>query len=105
MENNFIGQKELGQFVDRLAAQKTPGQPLTDEVRTKIIQDLDERVDNAVLGSLNSAQLKELDAILTNNGSETDVQNFFVNAGIDIEQEITTVLKDFSAEFLGGENA
>lgn len=105
MEDDFIRQQELGRFVDKLIEKKSPGQPVANEVKIRAIQDLDERITNAVLGDLNTEQLQELDALVNSDGSESTIQAFFDNAGIDTKQKIAEAMETFSAEFLGGENA
>ena len=105
MENTFIGQAELTQFIDKLAEQKAPGQPITSEEREHAVQVLDERITNAILGDLTVTQLQELDAVLRYNGSESTIENFFNNAGINVKQKVADTMKNFSMEFLGGGNA
>ena len=98
-------QEELGRFIDKLIEKKSPNQPITSEARAQAIQALDDRITDAVLGSLNTEQLQELDALVSSDGSESTIQAFFDNAGIDTKQKIAEAMETFSAEFLGGENA
>lgn len=105
MEDDFIRQQELGRFVDKLIEKKSPGQPVANETKIRAIQDLDERITNAVLGDLSTEQLQELDTIISSDGSDSAIQTFFDNAGIDAKQKVAEAMEIFSAEFLGGKNA
>ncbi len=106
MENYLVERETLGKFVDNLIAKKH--QPIgdLDSLRRQSIKQLDDQIGKAVFGSLTKNQLDELNIML--DQGETDArafQDFFKNAGVNLEQVITTVMQRFSQNFLGGENA
>ena len=100
MDNYLIEHKTLSELVDALLSKKYPGQSVEslNEIREKAIKDLDDKISADLFGALDKSQLAELDKLL-------DAQEYFKNAGINLEQRISQSMQDFSTEFLGGENA
>ena len=108
MDNYLIEHKTLSELVDALLSKKYPGQSIENlgDIREKSIKDLDDKISSDLFGKLNQSQLAELDKLLDSENSDPQVfQNYFKNAGIDLEQQISKSMQDFSAEFLGGKNA
>jgi len=107
MENNYIEHEVLGNFVDKLLAQKYPGQPLENfkDFREKSIESISNAIDRAVYGSLNREQFTEINELLNRGEENPEVfSNFFKKCGIDPEQKTTEVLNSFKTQFLGGSN-
>ena len=106
MENYLIERETLAEFVDSLIAKKTQPIENRDTLREESIKKLDDRISQAVFGSLTKIQLDEINIIL--DQEETDdqaFQDFFNRAGVNLEEIITKTMQDFGKEFLGGENA
>lgn len=107
MENNYIEHEVLGNFVDKLIAQKYPDQPLENfaDFREKSIASIDKAIDKAIFGSLNREQLAEINEILDRGEENPQVfGDFFKKCGVDTEQKTTEVLENFKTQFLGGSN-
>ena len=108
MDNYLIDRETLGQFVDELMRRRplpanTPEE--LNSLREQNIKALDDEIAVAIFGSLNKAQLQEFNQILDRNEENPEVfQNFFQNAGMNLEEIITDTMKRFSMEFLGGSN-
>lgn len=107
MENYLVGRETLGKFVDQLIAQKYPNEPQgsLEDLREESIKKLDDQIGDAIFGSLDDAQLDEIDAMFDREeNNPTAFQIFFKNAGLNLEEVITDTMSKFSQEFLGGEN-
>ena len=108
MDNYLIDRETLGQFVDELMRRRplpanTPEE--LNSLREQNIKALDDEIAMAIFGSLNKAQLQEFNQILDRNEENPEVfQNFFQNAGMNLEEIITDTMKRFGVEFLGGSN-
>ena len=106
MENYLIERETLAEFVDSLIAKKN--QPIENlaALRKESIKKLDDRIGQAIFGSLTKSQLDEINTILDRNETDDQTfQDFFNRAGVNLEKVITKTMQDFSREFLGGENA
>ena len=108
MENNLNDRETLGQFVDALLAQKYPGQPAKSfaNEREAVIKGLDDEIASAVFGGFTPEQLNEIGYLMNNpQTSETELSDYFKNAGINLDQKIAEAMRSFSVRFLGGNNA
>lgn len=109
MDNYLLDYETLGKFVDEIM--KTSPMPVNDTeelkaLREENIKKLDDKISTAIFGSLNDEQLDQINNILDNDdGSQEVYENFFKEAGIDVQQVITKAVQDFSAEITGGQNA
>ena len=110
MDNTLIDRETLGQFVDELIKK----QPLPAEsaenlnsLREESIKTLDDRICDAIFGRLTKEQNEAFIDIVNAdaNAPEEVFQNFFQNAGLNLEEIITNTMKEFATEFLGGQNA
>lgn len=108
MDNYLIDREALSQFVDELMKQKpmpvdTPEQLTT--LRENAIKDLDDRIGLAIFGSLPEEQLDQINQLLDDSGSSPEAfQEFFNNAGLDLQKIISNTMTTFGKEFLGGQN-
>ena len=108
MENYFADRETLGQFIDDLIATKYPGHPteIYSHLRDRSIRELDERIMDAIIGSLDDAAQGQLEALLDQGEQSAAVfQDFFKTNHINLEEIITATLGDFQDEFLRRENA
>ena len=108
MDNYLIDREALGQFVDELMKKKplpanTPEELTT--LREQTIKSLDDKIGMAIFGSLTTPQLEEFNQILDRGEATPEVfQNFFQNAGVDLQKTIGDTIDAFSKQFLGGQN-
>lgn len=108
MDNYLVERETLSKLVDALLSKKYPDQSIEslNNIREENIKKLDDKISVDLFGSFTDAQLAELDRLLDASESDPQVfQDFFKNAGIDLEQRISKSMEEFSKEFLGGENA
>ncbi len=107
MDNYLLDYETLGGFVDELMKSKPIPAQDTKELnvlREQNIKKLDDKITNAVFGSLNDDQLRQINELLDKDDSTPDTYtNFFTNAGINLENIIATAMQDFKTELLGGE--
>lgn len=108
MDNYLIDQETLGKFVDELFKKKPMPTSNAEELnylRTREIAKLDDRISDAIFGSLNDAELDEINQMFDRDEESPDVfRNFFKNAGVDVEQTITKTMEAYANEYLGGQN-
>ena len=107
MEQFLIERDTLVKIIDALLSQKYPDEPPAniDEIREDSIHKLDNQIGTQVFSSLNEKQLKEINNLLDDQEKDPAVfQNFFQNAGVNLEQKITEAIQGFSQEFLGGKD-
>lgn len=108
MDNYLMDRETLGQFVDELI--KTKALPVDDTAELEALREremkaLDDRVINEVFGRLSDEQAAELNQLLDREEESTEAfEEFFQNAGIDVEKIIEQTMQDFATEFLGGGN-
>lgn len=108
MDNYFTDYETLSKVVDQLISQKFPGQPQEqlESLRESSIQELDDQIGTAVIGSLSKEQLDEFNNLLDRDEEDPAIfREFFEKYGIDINAIITETTQSFSDKFLGGENA
>lgn len=106
MENYLIERETLAEFVDSLIARKTQPIENLDALREENIKKLDDRISQAVFGSLTKNQLDELNIMLDQDeDNDQTFQDFFNRAGVNLEKVVTDTMQNFGKEFLGGENA
>ena len=109
MDNYLIDREILEEFIDELIKQKPLPAENAEELNTlkeKSITALDDKISDAIFGSLSSAQLSEFNQLLDSDEDSPEVyQDFFEKAGIDLKNIIKGAMEDFGKNFLGGENA
>ena len=110
MNNYLIDREILGKFVDELIKNKAlpvaTAEGLND-LREQTIQDLDDRIADAIFGKFTEEQYTKFNQLLDDdNSTEEDYENFFNETGLNIEQITSDTMQQFATEFLkGGENA
>ena len=79
---------------------------IVNALREKNIKALDDQIAKAVFGSLTAPQLEEINKILDSGEENPEVfQEFFQNAGVDLQKITSETMTKFSEQFLGGQNA
>jgi hypothetical protein len=109
MDNYLLDYETLGGFVDSLMKAKPVPAQTPEELNTlreNNIKRLDDKITQAVFGSLNDSQLKELNVLLDQDDGTPEVyEKFFQDAGINIQRTIAGVMQSYKEEFLGGQYA
>ena len=109
MDNDYLIERgTLVELVDALLSKKYPnGLPENiDTIREENIKKLDDKITKDLFDSFTESQLTDFNKLLDKNESDPQAfRNFFKDANIDLEQQIEKSVREFSAEFLGGENA
>lgn len=110
MEDYLFDRETLGKFVDELIKKRPL--PIEDanelsNYREEQMRALDKHITNALFGSLDEAQIADLNQLLNQETENPDVfRNFFSEQKINVEQIITDAASSFSAEYLkGAQNA
>lgn len=108
MDNYFTDRETLERCVDELMKQKPLPAATAEELdtlRENAITSLDNKIGEAIFGSLHPEQLEKINQLFDNNEQSPEVfKQFFSDAGIDLQQVVDNAIADFSKEFLGGEN-
>ena len=109
MDNDYLIEREtLAKLVDALLSKKYPnGLPEnSDAIREENIQKLDNKIIKDLSRSFTKSQIADFNKLIDENESDPQVfRKFFKDTNIDLEQQIEESMREFSAEFLGGENA
>lgn len=110
MNDYLIDRETLGKFVDELIKNKALPVATTEDLndlREQTIRELDDQIANAVFGKFTNEQNEEFNRLLDDdNTTEEDFGNFFANIGFDLDQIISSTMKQFATDFLkGGQNA
>ena len=108
MDNYLIDRETLSQFVDELIKKKPLSVNSEEELtnlREEKIKALDDKINQAVFEQLSDEQLREVNELLDDeNTPQERFQEFFKNAGVDLEKVVADAVNSFSDEFLGGQN-
>lgn len=106
MEDYLIDRETLGQFIDELMKKRPLPVNSAEEIsnyREAQMHALDDRISQAIIGSLNQEQAETLDSLLDQEKENPDVfRDFFSNQGINVEQIITNTAESFGKEYLEG---
>lgn len=108
MEQYFTEHDTLAKAIDALISQKYQNQPPANlsEIREENIRKLDNKISLKIFGSLSDEQLQKISSLLDDQENDPTIfQKFFKDAGINLEQKTSEAIREFSNEFLGGENA
>ncbi len=95
----------LDEFVSQMMREKgaiTDNEQQNTELANQLKSQLDEVIDRAIIDALPEDKLPVLDDLLNRDASDTEIENFFVNAGADFEQAVQTAMEKFRAEYLDG---
>ena len=108
MDNYLIDRETLEKFVDELMKRKPVPVSSVEQLqgwREQKVQELDEKIGEAVFGTLDDQQLEEMNQMLDRNEESPEVfQEFFKKAGVNLENVISEAMQAFGAEYFGGEN-
>lgn len=103
MNNYLIDEEILEKIVEQIIAESKI-EKSADELasfKKEKMEELDDRIGMAVLGELNQQQLKEFDELLDGkDDSEEIFKEFFMTAGVDVEEKTKEVIMIFKEEFL-----
>ena len=106
MEDYLIDRETLGQFIDELMKRRTLPVNTAEELanyREAQMHALDDRISQAIIGSLNQEQAEALDGLLDQEKENPDVfDDFFKNNDINVERIIASTAESFGKEFLEG---
>ena len=109
MENYLIDRGTLEKFVDELMKKRTLPVETVEEMNSlkeEMIKNLDDRIGEAIFGSLNREQLDEVNRLMDQeDATEETFREFFEKTGLNIEEIVRNVAEKFSEEFIGGANA
>ena len=73
--------------------------------REEKMKELDDKVSEAVFGSLNEEQLTEVNRLVDNGElTEANLMGIFEKAGVNLDAVVKRVLQEFSEEVMGGKN-
>ena len=108
MEDYLIDRDTLEKFIDELLKEKPKTTNNVEEqnmVKEKMMQTLDDRINKAMLKSLNDEQLEELEQMLDRGDESPEAYSaLYKNAGVDLESLISKEMESFGEEYLGGKN-
>lgn len=103
MNNYLIDEEILEKIVEQIIAESKI-EKSADELasfKKEKMEELDDKIGIAVLGELNQQQLKEFDELLDGeDDSEEIFKDFFMTAGVDVEEKAKEVIMIFKEEFL-----
>lgn len=109
MENYLIDRGILEKFVDELMKKRTLPVDTVEEMNSlkeEMIKNLDDRIGEAIFGSLDGEQLDEVNRLMDQDDSTEDTfREFFERHGLNVEEIVRNVAEKFSEEFIGGANA
>lgn len=106
---NLSDERILQIFVNKMITEKTP-QGLDDGDRDKIsrvlIEQLNQRMEYALIAALPDDKLTELNNLLDNNDKDDAIDGVFDNSGVDFDAVSQQTLEAFRQEYLEhGDNA
>ncbi|MBR2709001.1 hypothetical protein IKE98_01570 [Candidatus Saccharibacteria bacterium] len=111
MDNYLLDRETLEKIVDGIMSAKEAEAPSSQNaeeksaLREEYIKQLDDKIATAVFSSLNNQQLQEIKQLFNREDSSPEsFEQFFKNAGINVEKIITDTAMDFKDEISGGIN-
>ncbi len=100
-QNNEGGQDGLDLFVSRLL--KAKGQQDEPSMHARLLEKLNDKIDNAILMALPGDRLDYLEQSIDDGTlTEDGVKSVLNNSGIDSEAVITDALEEFRDDYLTG---
>ena len=109
MDNYLLDPEPLEQFIDGLMKQRPLPVSTPEEIkafREEKVKELDDKIGMAIFTSLTSEQLDNLNQNLNQGSNITPefFQNFFRDAGLDLQKIIADTMTSFGKQFLGDQN-
>ncbi len=101
-ETKLNDEKVLRMFVDRLIAEKG-GESLEakqkETLQGELLEELDERIQQAMVRALPDAKLMELEKLLDAEAPDEEIESFFSGAGVDFNPALKKVMSDFQNDY------
>ena len=105
MDDYLLDRDALGRFVDELMKQKPLDVESPEElnrIREAKMAELDQRVGDAIFGSLSDEQLDQINKLMDADVDSDAYQKFFEDNNVDISKIMEETFRSFGNEFLGG---
>lgn len=104
-ENKLDDEKVLRMFVDKLIADKggdTLDAKQKETLQGELFEELDSRVQKAMIRALPDEKLVELDKLLDADASDEEIGAIFGNSGVDFGPAVRKVMSDFRNDYFTG---
>ena len=95
--------QNLDEFAEKLMADK--GISLSPEEKSKLKDEINGKINQAVLEHLSDEQLQKLSELVKDPSFDSaKMDEFIAGTGINIDEIVEKASNDFRNEYLGGEN-
>lgn len=101
-ENKLNDEKVLAMFVDRLIADKggdTLDAKQKETLQRELLEELDERIQQAMIRALPDAKLMELEKLLDEDAPDEEIEGFFKGADADFDPAIRKAMDEFRTDY------
>lgn len=101
-ENKLNDEKVLAMFVDRLIADKggdTLDAKQKETLQKELLEELDERIQQAMIRALPDAKLMELEKLLDEDAPDEEIEGFFKGADADFDPAIRKAMDEFRTDY------
>lgn len=101
-ENKLNDEKVLAMFVDRLIADKggdTLDAKQKETLQRELLEELDERIQQAMIRALPDAKLMELEKLLDEDALDEEIEGFFKGADADFDPAIRKAMDEFRTDY------
>lgn len=101
-ENKLDDEKVLRMFVDRLIADKggdTLDVKQKEILQKELLEELDERIQQAMIRALPDAKLMELEKLLDEDAPDEAIEGLFKGAGMDFDPAIRKAMDEFRTDY------
>lgn len=101
-ENKLNDEKVLRMFVDRLIADKggdTLDAKQKETLQNELFEELDERIQQAMIRALPDAKLMELEGLLDADAPDEKIESFFKDAGVEFDPAIRKAMDEFRTDY------
>lgn len=105
MPENKLDEKVLAMFVDRLIADKggdTLDEKQKETLRGELREELDERMQRAMIKALPDEKLMKLEELLDADAPDEEIESFFANAGVSFDAPLRKAMSDFRDDYFTG---
>ena len=95
-------EKVLAAFVDRLIANKggsTLDATQKETLQGELLEQLDDRIQHAMIGALPDAKIVELEKLLDADAPDEEVEKIFQESGADYSHAIRKAMDDFQTDY------
>ena len=87
-------------FVDRLLKDKGVPEAEWPTLRDSLVQEVEEKIETAMLGTLSVEQLEQLNRLLDEGADDAELEKFFAGVEGDYTQSIERALAEYRNNFL-----